>query len=77
MKFELLIIYYVSLLNSLTIDRQKNDRIFGVTKDHCKDTFFGKKRSKFCVCSKKNVTFLSGENDQYKCNNEEYLGRLI
>ena len=77
MKHELLIIYHVSLLKSLIIDRQWNDRIFGITEDQCEDISFGKKRKYFCECSKKYGIFLSGENDQYKCNNEDYLGTLI
>ena len=77
MKLELLIIYYVSLLNSLIIERRWNDRIFGITEDQCEDISFWKKRKYFCECSKKYGTLLSGENDQYKCNNEGYLGRLI
>ena len=78
MKFELLIIYYVSFLNSLKIERQeKKDIIFGVTKDDCENTLFGKKKVNYCVCKKRNDTFFSGKNDQYKCNNEKYLGRLF
>lgn len=78
MKFELLIICYVSFLNSLIIKRQEKDRIFGVKNDSCEDILFGKKKVSNCRCSsKKNGTFLSGENDHYKCNNEEYLGRLF
>ena len=78
MKFELLIIYYVSFLNSLIIKRQKSDRIFGVEKDYCQDMYFGKKKGMDCECSfKKNGTFFSGENDHYKCNNKESLGRLF
>ena len=68
---------YVSLLNSHIIDRRWNDRIFGITEDQCKDISFWKKRKYFCERSKKYGTLLSAENDQYKCNNEDYLGRLI
>ena len=79
MKFELLIIYYVSLLNSLTIERRRNDKIFGITEDACEDMLLENKRDKnkinFCKCE--NGTFLSRDNHQYKCNNEEYLGRLF
>ena len=77
MKFELLIIYCVSFLNSLIIKRKGKDKLFGVTKEYCENMIFGKKQKGFCGCYKNNDTFLSGENQQYKCNNEKYLGRLF
>lgn len=77
MKFELLITFYVSFLNSFEIERRGSDRIFGVTDEQCEDAFFGKKKKKICACYKGNSTLLSGKNDQYKCNNEEYLGTLF
>ena len=77
MKFVLIIIYYVSFLNSLTIERQeKKDGIFNVTEDSCENILFGKKKDNYCVC-KGSDTFCSGKNDHYKCNNEESLGRLF
>lgn len=78
MKFELLIVCYVSFLNSLMIERQRKDRIFGVTKKNCERIIFGKMRNNFCICGKENSTFSSRKkSDQYKCNAGEYLGRYF
>ena len=83
MRCELLIIFCVSFLNSLTVERGSNDRILMVSEDECDNTFYGKdeedddKDYRYCECPGKKNTFLSQDNDQYRCRNEEYLSRLL
>ena len=79
MRCELLIIFCVSFLNSLTVERGSNDRILMVSEDECEDTFYGEDEEDypFCECSGRKNTFLSQDNDQYRCRNEDYLRRLL
>ena len=78
MRYELLIIFCISYLNSLTVERGSNyDRIFSVSDDKCGNIFYGEKEDNICECSEDNNTFLSTEKGHYSCSSEVELGRLI
>ena len=78
MRYELLIIFCVSFLNSLTVERRRSyDRIFGVSDDKC-DMFYGHEEDNTCECSEdKKNTFLSTDKYHCSCSNEEKLSRLL
>ena len=78
MKYILLIIFCVTFLNSLKVERRRsNDRIFSVSEEKCENIFDGDEEDNICKCSKKKSTFLSLGNDQYSCRNKKDLGRLL
>lgn len=77
MRYELPIIVCVSFLNSLTVERGRNDRILMVSENQCENTFKGDHEDNFCKCSGERNTFLSKNNDQYRCDNQGHLGRLL
>ena len=76
MRYELLIIFCVSSLNSLTVERRLNDRIFSVLENKCENIFHGdEEEDDICECSEDKNTFLSTHKGHYSCSNK--LGRLL